>query len=166
MIPLTFALGSYIITVLVRFEFLELPFEVYPFLATKSPLIYLVFICMSLWIKNRERIYVKLGASQKEYVGFLKTNKNSLSFSIHVCFLFVVVALIDLILGAIVPNATNYSLGQGIVLFLAVPFVLLFSYNKSHKDKNIDLLIPFAGIILLLLAYAEGIYQVVMSVIS
>lgn len=166
MIPLTFALGSYILTVLVRFELITLPFEVYPFLATKSPLIYLVFICMSLWIKNRERIYVKLGATQKEYVGFLKTNKNSLAFSIHVCVLFAIVALLDFILLLVVPNATNYNIGQAISLLLAIPFVLLFSYNKSHKDKNIDLLIPFAGIIILLLAYAEGIYQVVMSVIS
>lgn len=165
-LPLTFALGSYILTILARFEYLELPFELYPFLTTKSPLIYLVFICMSLWIKNRERIYINLGATKVEYNKFLRTNKNSLAFSIHVSFLFLLVSLIDLILSVVIPYADNYNLGQCISLFIAIPFILLFSYNKNHKDNNIDLMVPFIGIILLILAYAEAIYEILIAVLK
>lgn len=166
MVPLNFALASYILTVLAKFEMINLPFEIYPFLTTKSPLIYLVFICMSLWIKNRERIFVGLGASQQEYNRFLRTNKNSLSFSIHVSSLFLLVSLIDFILIAVVPEAGNYQFGQAVGLFLAIPFVLLFSYNKSHKDKTIDLILPFIGMGLVMLAYAEGLYHVIMAIVS
>ena len=166
MIPLSLALASYILTVCVKSGIIDLPFEVFPFLTTKSPLIYLVFICMSLWIKNRERIYVKLGASPKEYSNFLRTNKNSLAFSIHVCLLFLLVVLLDLILVLTIPNYNNYNIGQSTGLLIAIPFILLFSYNKTHKDKNIDLLIPFVGLILMLLAYAEGIYQVIIAVMG
>nr|MCR5307674.1 GNAT family N-acetyltransferase [bacterium] len=165
MVPLTFALASYVLTVCAKFEMIELPFEVYPFLTTKSPLIYLVFICMSLWIKNRERIYVKLGATQKEYSAFLRTNKNSLAFSIHVCLLFAVVVVIDLVFVGLVPDYEKFNFGQCISLILAIPFIMLFSYNKSHKDKNIDLLITFVGVMLLVFAYVEAIFEIIIAVL-
>ena len=162
-LPLAFALGSYIITVLVRQDLLSIPFELCPFLTTKSPLIYLVFICMSIWIKNRERIFVGFGASSKEYNKFLRTNKNSLSFSIHVSVLFLLVSIIDFILLIVVPNPQSYEIGQAVGLFIAIPFVLLFSYNKMHKDKTIDLILPFVGIVIVILAYAEALYHVIMA---
>ena len=165
-LPLTFALGSYIITVMAKFEFISLPFEAYPFLATKSPLIYLIFVSMSLWIKNRERIFVKLGATKKEYNEFLRTNKNSLSFSIHVCILFLFVSLLDIFLTIFVPFSSNYKLGQCIPLFVAIPFIMLFSYNKTHKDKNYDLIIPFVGMLLVVFAYSEAIYEIIIAVLK
>ena len=165
-IPLTFALGSYIITVLAKFEFINLPFEVYPFLATKSPFIYLIFICMSLWIKNRERVFVKLGATKKEYNDFLRTNKNSLSYSIHICVLFLLVSLVDLLCAMAIPYANDFKLGQCVPLFVAIPFIMLFSYNKTHKDKNMDLIISFIGVILVVFAYGEAIYEIIIAVLK
>jgi hypothetical protein len=165
-VPLLFALIAYILTVLAKFKFINMPFEVYPFLPTKSPLIYLVFICMSLWIKNRERIYVKFGATKKEYNIFLRTNKNSLAFSLHVSFLFLLVSIIDILLVLFIPNASNYSLGQTNGLILAIPFILLFSYSKTHKEREYDILVPFVGIIILLLAYVEAIYEIIMAVVK
>ena len=163
-LPLLFALGAYILTVFAKFEFIELPFELYPFLTTKSPLVYLVFICMSLWIKNRERVYVKLGADRREYNMFLRTNKNSLAFSIHVCVLFLLVGILDVILVLVVPSASNFNLGQTKGLIVAIPFIMLFSYSRTHKEREMDILIPFIGVILLLLAYAEAIFEIIMAV--
>lgn len=162
-IPLNFALASYIVTVLARGELIKLPFEVYPFLTTKPPLIYLVFICMSLWIKNRERIYINFGATQQEYNKFLKTNKNSLAFSLHVSFLFLLVSIIDFILYFVVINPSNYGIGQSTGLFVSIPFILLFSYNKVHKEKTFDAILPFIGIGLVILAYAEAIFHIVIN---
>ena len=163
-VPLLFALVAYILTVLGRYEFITMPFEVYPFLPTKSPLVYLVFICMSLWIKNRERIYVKLGATKKEYNAFLRTNKNSLAFSIHVCVLFLVASIIDAFVVVLFKDAPIYNFGQTNGLILAIPFILLFSYNKTHQEREYDLLVPFIGIILLIFAYIEAIYEVLIAV--
>ena len=121
--------------------------------------------CIGLWIKNRERIFVRLGATKKDYNDFLRTNKNSLSFSIHVCTLFLLVSLIDFILLLIVPNASVFNFGQATGLFISIPFVMLFSYNKVHKDKTIDLILPFVGIVLVLIAYAEAIYEILLAIL-
>lgn len=165
-LPLLFALVAYILTVLAKFEFITMPFEVYPFLPTKSPLVYLVFISMSLWIKNRERLYIKLGATKKEYNMFLRTNKNSLAFSVHVCSLFLLVSILDLLFALTIPNATNYNLGQTAGLFLAIPFILLFSYSKTHTEREYDILVPFIGILILLFAYIEAVYEIIMAVLK
>lgn len=165
-IPLNFALASYIVTVLSREGFTQLPFEVYPFLTTKPPLVYLIFICMSLWIKNRERIYVKFGATQQEYNKFLRTNKNSLAFSLHVTFLFLLVSIIDTVLYLKIPDASNFGFGQATGLFLAIPFILLFSYTKVHKDKTFDAILPFIGIGLIIFAYSEAIYELLIAVFN
>lgn len=50
-----------------------------------------------------------------------------------------------------------------IPLLLASPFVLLFSYTRVPKNKIISLLIPVAGVVLILLFLLEGIYQLVGS---
>ena len=165
-LPLLFALVAYILTVLAKFEFITMPFEVYPFLPTKSPLVYLVFISMSLWIKNREKLYIKLGATKKEYNMFLRTNKNSLAFSLHVCFLFFLVSILDILFVLTIPSASNYNFGQTGGLILAIPFILLFSYSKTYKEREYDLLIPFVGIILIIFAYVEAIYEIIMAVIK
>ena len=164
-LPLNVSLASYLLTVLARQELIQLPFELYPFLTTKPPLIYLVFICMSLWIKHRERIYIKLGATHQEYNKFLRTNKNSLAFSIHVSVLFLLVSVLDFILLLIVPNPGNFGIGQASGLFLSIPFVLLFSYHKSHKDKTLDVILPFIGIGLVIFAYAEAIFHIIMAIL-
>ena len=161
-LPLLFALISTIITGLTRADMIELPFEVYPFLTTKAPLVYAIFISMSVWIKNRERIFIKLGVSRKEYNEYLRTNKNSLAFAVHTSLLFLVISLIDLIFVLCMPGLQYFGGGQCVVLFFAIPFILLYSYTRDYKDNTLDIILPFAGICMVLLAYAEAIYRIVM----
>ena len=97
---------------------------------------------------------------------FLRTNKNSLAFSLHVCFLFFLVSILDILFALTIPNATNYNLGQTGGLILAIPFILLFSYSKTYKEREYDLLIPFVGIILIIFAYVEASYEIIMAVIK
>ena len=44
-------------------------------------------------------------------------------------------------------------------LVALIPFLLLFSYTRKHKNNQIDALIPLAGIVLIILIYLEGGYQ-------
>ena len=49
--------------------------------------------------------------------------------------------------------------GGSISLIFLAPLVLLFSYTRRPKNPMLDLLIPVAGIALILFVYLEGIHQ-------
>ena len=53
------------------------------------------------------------------------------------------------------------------IFFQILIFVLLFSYTKSYEaGGNADLLIPLAGIGLIVLTYVEGIYQIIIRLMA
>ena len=58
-------------------------------------------------------------------------------------------------------DLTAMGFGNAIQLLLMPPFVLLFSYTRTHKNKLIDIFIPIVGIVLILLVYLQGGYQVI-----
>ena len=179
LIPVIFVLGSYIIKILTATGQMNLPFYIFPFLTTKSPIIYLIFIVAAMWIKNRERWYLKLGATKNDYQEFLKTNRNSLSVSIHLSIIIALASLLDIVLliiamiyyyannlptddiGDVVIN--TFGVGQASIMLLAIPFIFLYSYKRKHKDGRIDLIIPILAIALLALVYVEGIYQFILE---
>lgn len=49
--------------------------------------------------------------------------------------------------------------GDSICLILLAPLVLLFSYTRKPKSRLLDMLIPVAGIALILIVYLEGIHR-------
>ncbi|MBP5444828.1 MAG: GNAT family N-acetyltransferase [Acholeplasmatales bacterium] len=164
-IPIGFALTSIILKGLTLSGTIKLPFEFYPFLTTKPVLIYVIFIIMSIWIKNREKVFIGLGMTRKEYQTFLNTNKNSLSFSILTSILFLSISLIDLICVALFPSLSFFEFGKCIGLFLAIPFIMLFSYTRTHNNNDFDIILPFAGVGLVVFAYIEAIYQLIKFII-
>ncbi len=178
-IPLLFALASYIIEVLIGFDVLKLHIALYPFLTTKSPLIYVLFIVLSLWIKKRERQFIRIGFTREQYDAFLKTNRNSLAFSVKLSIILVILALVDLILVvtalvvqevAQIPEAMNMAgilkIGDCAGTLIAIPFILLFSYTRRTKNQMMDLMVAFGGIILVVLVYIESIYQLIVQLLS
>ena len=182
LIPIAFVITSFILKILGSYNVISLSLYVYPFLTTKSPLVFAVFVVISLWIKNRERWFIKLGASKEEYQQFLTTNRNSLSVSIHLSIVIFVAAMIDLLMivimflvHSIIASTTGafddrfmsaYGLGEAFAMLLAVPFILLYSYQRKHKDHRIDILIPLCGIGLVMLTYVECIYQFILHILG
>ncbi len=182
LIPVIFVLGSYIIKILTATGKMDLPFYIFPFLTTKSPIIYLIFIVAAMWIKNRERWYLKLGASKHDYQEFLKTKRNSLSVSIHLSIIIAVASLLDIVLLIIamiyyfandLPTDNiadvvigTFGVGQAFMMLLAIPFIFLYSYKRKHKDGRIDIIIPVLGIALMALIYVEGIYQFILEFVG
>ena len=177
-IPLAFVIASYVFKILGGLGKLDIPFYIYPFFTTKSPIVYFVFVVASLWIKNRERWFLKLGASRKDYQKFLNTNRNSLSLSIHLSLIIVVSFLFDFILGIVLfaiyrsneemSGIVNniFENGQTLGLLLIIPFLFLYSYKRKHKDARIDIAIPICGIALMVVVYVEGIYQLILNILG
>ena len=155
---------------------------VYPFLTTKPPLEFVFFIALALFIKRRERKFLKNGKTQEEYNAFLETRTNSWHFSVHAAIIIAVTVVIDFVLlifvgilfarevgGALEAEealttgllmALTTGFGQSIVLLFALPLVLLFSYNREPKHPKINTFVPLAGVGLIVFIYIEGIYQV------
>ena len=56
--------------------------------------------------------------------------------------------------------ADNLGFGKSISLLFTIPFVMLFSYSKTHNNPQVDKFIPLAGIGLIVLIYIEGIFEI------
>ncbi|MBP5575071.1 MAG: hypothetical protein J6X50_05015 [Bacilli bacterium] len=182
LLPIAFVIVSYILKILNATNIIALSFYVFPFLTTKSPIVYFAFVVASLWIKNRERLFIKLGATKEEYQEFLNTNRNSLSMSIHLSLIILISIVFDVILfifamihygihGLPVETFSEtvvdvYGVGQSSMMVLAIPFILLYSYKRKHKDARIDIAIPICGIALMVVVYIEGIYQFILNILG
>ena len=174
--PLLFIIASYVLRMLASIGVMSLPIDVYPFLTTKSIFIHGIFIFISLWLKFRERLFVKLGAPREQFAAFERTNKNSLAFSLKLSLLLVVAALVSFVGFAVLAGIAKdeafmiYSeaiaLDEGISLLFAVPFVMLFSYTRTNNNKTLDVVLPLAGIALTILTYVEVFYNFVLMVLS
>ena len=179
LIPVIFVMGSYIIKILTATGKMDLPFYVFPFLTTKSPIIYLIFIAAAMWIKNRERWFIRLGATKHDYQEFLKTKRNSLSVSISLSIIILIAALLDVILLVIamiyfyinnLPTDTigdvvigTFGVGQASSMIFVIPFIFLYSYKRKHRDGRIDIMIPIIAIALIAVIYVEGVYQAILE---
>lgn len=182
LLPIAFIIVSYILKILNATGAIALSFYVFPFLTTKSPIVYFVFVVASLWIKNRERWFIKLGSTKEEYHEFLNTNRNSLSVSIHLSLIILISVVFDLILFlfAMVHYAINklpidnfsnivvdvYGVGQASMMVLAIPFILLYSYKRKHRDTRVDIAVPICGIALIVILYIEAIYQFILNILG
>ena len=167
----------------------HIPVQLFPFLTVKPPMTFLVFIVLAIYIKLRERHFLKHGRTYEEYQAFLGTNRNSLHFAVFAAVLLLIAGLLDLLffldiaayevlemlkldkLSSIdisrildpnlVLGATAMGFGNAIQLLLMPPFVLLFSYTRTHKNKLIDIFIPIVGIVCILIVYLQGGYQII-----
>ncbi len=97
-IPVLYEVGSLAIRMLSAAEKISPSFYIYPFLTTKAPMSFVMFVALALYIKFRERIFLKNGKTRSDYKAFLKTNANSWQFSVFASFILVVTCVIDLIL--------------------------------------------------------------------
>lgn len=161
-----------------------LPFWSFPLLTVKPPITFGVFVLLAIHLKVREFRFCRHGRSHEEYQAFLQTNRNSFHFSVFLAVVMVVAGIIDLVITLVVMGyqagtlgiemsaeeltqnmaeiirpAEAVGFGESISLLFAAPMVLLFSYNRAPKNKRISMLIPAAGIVLILLALFEGVYQ-------
>ena len=174
LIPLFIALVSFVIKILTNY--VSLPIQIYPFLTTKSPLLYVLFVVLVLILKKREKNYLSYGKTKEEYDSYLKTKNNAKSFSNLVCKLLAIMSLVDFIAVVIVIVLfglddglyvlPEYQIGECMFLFLAIPIIKFYNYNKIYEDTKFDIIIPIIGVGLCSLAYLEGIYQTIMYIIG
>lgn len=161
-----------------------LPFWTFPLLTVKPPMTFMVFVVLVLYIKQREWRFRRHGKMHAEYRAFLKTNRNSLQFSIFLAVVLVVAAILDFVIMVfltasaaveassvevfagseaevvrMMAGAMAMGFGDAVSLLLVAPLVLLFSYTRIPKNKMLSAVIPVAAIVLMIIFLFEGAYQ-------
>ncbi len=186
LLPLAYEILSIVLKIRAGQGFFTMPVWMYPLLTTKPPLAFIMFTIVGLILKKRERRYFRKGGTEEEYQAFWETNTNSWHFSVFTSIVVFVTALLDVIafiimtvflsinvvdintvteaevevaLNKTANLVTHLGIGESVGLVALIPFLLLFSYTRKHKNNQIDALIPLAGIVLIILIYLEGGYQ-------
>ncbi len=183
--PVLYEFGSMAIKGLsLGMKLFTLPVEVLPLLTSKSIVTFLAFLAIVIYLKNKERIYVKLGGTPERYNAFLSTKTHVFQVSVAIAIIFACAGLIDVLLSSLVSlfmaisKAETYSdllplwndsygmiqswgLGKGASLLVISPLVLLFNYKKKYSlsSKNVDYIIPFTGLAACAIVLLEGAYQ-------
>lgn len=152
----------------------SLPPEVLPLIGKKPIGMILAFVVVCIFIKLRERVYLQRGGTLEGYALYVKTNRNSFRFSLFMAIIFLIIAVIDLLAVVIpvaivsdsnIPAANNllevlesFTIGKSICLVLVIPFIMLFSYSKQHKNTTMDKLLPIIGIALVVFSIIETLF--------
>ena len=183
LLPILFEVGSAVLMGLLGmnaifsdFKF-SLPPEVLPLIGKKPIGMIIAFVLICIYIKIREKRYLKRGGTVEGYNRYLLTNRNSFRFSGVMAIIFLVIAILDFValaapsialayqtqdpeanLVIILDMFVNFTLGKSFCLILVIPFVLLFSYTKVHENDKLDKLMPFIGIGLVALCAIETIF--------
>ena len=184
-LPILYELGSITLKMLASGGLVSISPFLIPLLTTKPPVAFLIFIVLALFVKNREKFYIKHGKTHEEYKSFLNTNVNRLHFSLFLSFTIIAAVILDIVLFIVVfvfklasyqgevtdANASiivdamlksTYSMGFGgcLPMILILPLIMFFDYTKTYKNKIVDVIIPVAGVALLILVYIEGLFEV------
>ncbi len=188
-IPLIYELACILIKIMATERFITLPFWVSPLLTTKPPMSILMFLSIVRFIKIREKKYLATGKSIEEYHEFLKTNTNSFQFSRHLILTVTVYSLLDflllifltaidlVVLGRLdasdlplalaesLAKVNSWGFGGTAGMMDLIPIILLFSYTRTHKQKLIDAAIPVVSVIVIVLVYLDGGFQLIQGVL-
>ena len=125
-----------------RSGMIQLPLNIVCLLTSRKPAGILLIFSMVLFIKYHEAEYAeKTGGIRDGFSEYLKTNRNSLHFSLFISVVLALLSLLDWRLGFI-PGLYNWGIGSSPTMFTAIPFVLLFSYNRKTRFRFLDAFVP------------------------
>ena len=181
-LPIAYEVASILLKAACAEMRIELPVWTFPLLTVKPPMTFFVFVLMSLFIKYRELRYCRHGRTHEDYEAFLKTNRNSLHFSIFLTVMLAVAAIADFAIMLMMmvkqagsvealdeiltnakefyPTAVAIGFGKSWPLLLVAPIMLLYSYTRKPKYEQLGMLIPVVAIVLIVLIVIQGGYQI------
>ena len=186
LLPILYEIGSAVLMGLMGINGLSytftfsVPAEILPLIGKKPIGMIVAFIVICLYVKIREKLYMKRGGTREGYELYLQTNRNSFRFSLMLSVTFLIIAIIDFIVllaaimiagGANVAGEElnmwmevfmSFTLGKSVCLIMIIPFVLLFSYTRTHSNPKLDRLLPFIGIGLIIFAVIETVFFTVL----
>ncbi len=174
-LPIAYELFFCVYKVMLAANLTVEPEPLVPWVPTKSISIFIAFALIALIMKFHDGKLTKTEIPVEQIASYEQSNRNSLRTSIAISTIFGIVGILDFIIfigvfiitsyvqnfdeAAALKFGTSlplYGFGQGTSLILVIPFILLFSYTREHKNKEIDHFIPVGGMLLVLITYLEG----------
>ncbi|MBR6102312.1 MAG: hypothetical protein IKP95_07780 [Ruminococcus sp.] len=181
LLPIAYEIASICLKVLASTRAITLPIAIFPFLTTKPPVSFLIFIVIARYFKDTEYKFLKHGKTHEDYEAYLKTNHNSFRFSRFLIITLIVFVIVDIMLLIILAalhllagghtditdemavdalgTVMSWGFGQTTGMLTIAPLLLFFSYTKTHKNKLLDIMIPVFSVALIVLIYADGLFQ-------
>ena len=170
LVPFAYELACMVVKVRTVQGTLALSPYLYPLLTTKPPMTFLLFVVLTVFIRIRGLRFLDRGHTRDEYRAFLRTNRNSLHFSVFLATMLVIVSAVDLLavfflsgsggVSGLQPVYRALGFGDSRWLFLLVPFVLLFSYTREPQKARWNIAVPLAGFVLIILVNLQGALQI------
>ncbi len=228
LLPIGYEIWCMVLKVQSARGMIHIPPWFFPLLPVKPPMTFVLFIILALYVKTRERRFIRHGKTHEDFKAFLKTRRNSRNFSFFLAIMMIVVSLVDFlvvlgfsfaeglytaiphftesissdILASEIPEenriaadsdetgsaftlflnksayeafremdaeseievaiytgshiAMTAGFGNSINLLFLAPVVLLFSYTRKPKWPVLDMIIPVAGIGLIVILVLEA----------
>jgi len=182
LIPILYEIGSAVLmgltgmsATLTTFTF-SLPPEILPLVGKKPIGMIFGFVAICVFIKIREKLYIKKGGTPEGYELYHKTNRNSFMLSLMMAITFAIIVILDavaLIVPSIVAYKNNpdlgylenfitilssFTVGKSVCLIFVIPFTFLFSYTKQHENPKFDKLLPLIGVGLVVFSIIETLF--------
>ena len=178
LIPFIYEIASVIIKYNVTFVNITIPSYVFFLLTSKPPFLLIAFLIIIVILKGYEHLSIKSGKKNKKFfIEHQKTNAHTLGVSIVMSVVFLIVAIIDFFVTALVIylTAAHYQvepsqlidvimgigLGGSLLMIPIIPVILLFSYKKTHTNSQMDMIVPLVGVGSIVLVYVEGMFEVI-----
>lgn len=180
LLPILYEVASIVMKILSSTAVFLMPPALYPWLTTKPPVAFLIFIALALFVKLRERHFLKNDKSIEEYQVFLDTNANKRHFSRFLMLIVGIAVALDALLfiaiSAIVAHTFSsnptpeevaravssvnaWGLGNCFAMVFILPFIAFFDYRKTYQNPLPDIIIPAVGVGLVAAIYLEGLFQ-------
>lgn len=189
LLPIAYEVASILLKYYASMGVIEIPSPVFFLLPSKPPLIVAALVAIIFALKIGQVAHKRRhGESDEAYLEHIQTKAHSLKTSIIIAIIFVIFGILDIVayvgltvysavrVAELYPGASDteayvllmqrievyegIGMGSSAGAILLAPVVLLFSYSKTHKNPKIDILIPIAGIGLMVLVLVEGCFQV------
>lgn len=159
LIPIIYIVISMILSGLIKNQVILLPVEYLGLLTCRSPASYIVFFSVSLFLAYMEKRYIKKGGTPQGFIEYKKTNSHSLQFSVTCSIILLVVCLLDFLIG-LIPGTEVFGIGDSKFMFAIIPFVMLISYTKEHKNQTIDLFLPLASFAIIFVLIIDTLFSI------
>ena len=187
LIPIAYEIASICLKILASNHVITLPVQIFPFLTTKPPVSFLMFLFIARYFKSLEHRFIKHGKTHEDFEAYQQTNHMSFKFSRFLVIAIVIFAVIDVIavialavLHMIANNSgtseeeltsamnivTSWGFGDTARMLLIAPLLLMFSYTRTHKNKLIDLAVPLAGVALIVIVYVDKLFGAVCELLK
>lgn len=141
-IPVLYVIASVIVYGLFKTGSITLSVWSFALLTCRTPASYIVFFALSLYLQYRKYNYLQRGGTDAGYGIYFKTKACSLHFSIYCSIVLAIVSLVDFLL-SFIPGAETWLIGSSYNMVFIIPFVMLLSYSREHKNATLDSLMPF-----------------------